>query len=282
MSDLITLQGCSKTYGKVRALMDVSLDIPAGSIVGILGHNGAGKTTLLKCLMGLTSYDGQVQVMGKDAYAHRQDLLNHISFISDTATLPPWMRVQEILWFMSKLHPQFNVDVARDFLKETSIPMNQKINQLSKGMIVQLHLSLVMAVNSNILILDEPTLGLDLMYRHIFYTRLIERYFDENKTIIISSHHLDEVEHLLTHAAILKQGQLISQGSLEELKDTHWQSTLAGDHLQRWGQLGRAVQGRGLDGVSVVFDRKPEDLTYGRPASLSEIFLFHSQLTEAV
>jgi ABC-2 type transport system ATP-binding protein len=211
----------NKRYKQLKALNDVSFDIKRGQILGLLGPNGAGKTTLLKAILGLTTYDGQLSVLGLNPSKDRTKLMESMCFIADVAVLPKWLEVSKSIDFVEGVHPKFNRKKALDFLKETEIQMNSKIGTLSKGMIVQLHLALVMAIDVEILVLDEPTLGLDIIYRKHFYRSLLNDYYDENRTIIITTHQIEEVEGLLTDLMMINHGKVVLHESMEALAEEY-------------------------------------------------------------
>ncbi len=217
MTGLIHARGLHKQFGRHEVLKDIHLDIQGGEIVGLIGPNGAGKTTLLKSILGLAPVDGNLEVLGLNPVARRAELMQKVSFIADTATLPSWMKVGEAIDFMNSLHPRFSEQKARDYLVNTNIPMDKKISQLSKGMITKTHLSLVMAIDSELLVLDEPTLGLDIVKRKEFYQQLLGDYFDDEKTILITTHQVEEVEHILTRAVFIDDGQIVLDESIEDI-----------------------------------------------------------------
>ncbi|MEZ5497563.1 MAG: ABC transporter ATP-binding protein [Gammaproteobacteria bacterium] len=215
--DIVNAVGLSKNYGKFKALDNVNINIGKGKIVGLIGPNGAGKTTLLKSLLGLTSYDGDLQIMGLNPFKQRAQLMEDICFIADVAVLPDWIKVCELLDFVEQTHAKFSREKAEGFLKSTKIKNNQKVKSMSKGMVVQLHLAIVMSIEAKLLVLDEPTLGLDIIYRKEFYDNLLNDYFDHERTIIITTHQVEEVEHILTDLLFIKDGKIVLDSSMEEL-----------------------------------------------------------------
>ena len=219
MSVVIKIDHLSKQYRGQYALQDISCQIKAGSIVGLVGTNGAGKTTLLKSLLGLSSYEGNIEVMGLKPRRNHNDLMNNMCFIADVAILPNWLKVSQALDFVNGVHPKFEYGKALSFIKRTNLSMEQKVGDLSKGMIVQLHLALVMAIDVDLLVLDEPTLGLDIVYRKHFYQSLINDYYNEERTIIITTHQVEEVEGILTDVIMLHEGQKILDCSMNELAE---------------------------------------------------------------
>ena len=217
MSTIIKAQNIQKTYAKQRVLKGIDFEIEKGQIVGLIGPNGAGKTTLIKCILGLLPCEGELDVLGINPKTNRPKLMQDVSFIADVAILPRWLKVAEAIEFMENVHPNFNRQKAISFLDKTDISMHQKVKELSKGMIVQLHLALIIAIEAKILVLDEPTLGLDIIYRKSFYDTLLNDYFNENRTIIITTHQVEEVEHLFTHIMMINKGALILNDSMENV-----------------------------------------------------------------
>ncbi|RYY04566.1 MAG: ABC transporter ATP-binding protein [Gammaproteobacteria bacterium] len=217
MESIINAQGICKHYGKKIALDNVDLKIPAGRIVGLIGPNGAGKTTLLKGILGLSSVDGNLQVLGLNPFTDRVKLLEDVSFIADTAILPRWIKVSEALDYVEGVHPKFSREKAMAFLAKTNITLNDKVKNLSKGMVAQLHLALIMAIDSKLLVLDEPTLGLDIIYRKQFYESLLNDYYDAQKTIVITTHQVEEIEGILTDLVFINNGKIILEMAMEDL-----------------------------------------------------------------
>lgn len=217
MTNIITAQNLGKSFGSFQALKNIDLTIQKGQIVGIIGANGAGKTTLLNSFLGLSTYDGDLDVLGLDPYAQRDELMKQICFISDVATLPKWMKVSEALDFVEGVHPSFDREKALTFLAGTSVPLDKKIRKLSKGMIVQVHLALIMSIDAKILVLDEPTLGLDIIYRKKFYKQLLEDFFDEDRTILITTHQVDEIENILSHVVFIREGNIVLNADMEDI-----------------------------------------------------------------
>jgi len=209
MNAVVTATGLSKTYKNAHALNDVSFRIESGRIVGLIGPNGAGKTTALKAILGLTDFKGELNVLGFDPRTQRDQLMEQVCFIADVAVLPRWIRVSEAIDFVANVHPRFNRAKCEAFLARTKLTPKQRVKQMSKGMIVQLHLALVMAIDARLLVLDEPTLGLDILYRKQFYQSLLEDYFDENKTIIVTTHQVEEIENILTDLMFIRDGRIV-------------------------------------------------------------------------
>ena len=214
---VIHAEGLTKRYKNTLALDGAQFDIPEGRIVGLIGSNGAGKTTALKAILGLTDVEGELSVLGLDPRRERPKLMREVCFIADVATLPRWIRVHEAIDFVAGVHPRFNRAKCEAFLARTKLTPNQKVREMSKGMIVQLHLAIVMAIDARLLVLDEPTLGLDILYRKQFYQSLLEDYFDEHKTIIITTHQVEEIEHILTDLLFIRDGKIALASTMEEM-----------------------------------------------------------------
>jgi ABC-2 type transport system ATP-binding protein len=217
MDAVIHAQGIRKSYGKKIALDNVDLTIPAGRIIGLIGPNGAGKTTLLKGILGLAQVEGSLQVLGLNPFTDRVKLLEDVSFIADTAILPSWIKVSEALDYIEGVHPKFSREKALSFLAKTKITPDNKVKSLSKGMVTQLHLALIMAIDSKLLVLDEPTLGLDIIYRKQFYETLLNDYYDEHKTIVITTHQVEEIEGILTDLIFINDGRILLETTMDEL-----------------------------------------------------------------
>ena len=216
---IIKARNIKKKYGKDNALSDFDLDVYAGQILGLIGPNGAGKSTFLHSVLGLVETEGNLEVLGLSPIKNRHDLLNKVCSITDVAVLPKWMKVKELLAYVDGVHPRFDLSKARSILANTNIKSNSKIKTLSRGMVVQLHLSIVMAIDAELLVLDEPTLGLDLVYRKEFYSQLIDDYFDGNKTILISTHQVEEIEGVLSDVVFIDQGKIIMTDSIENINE---------------------------------------------------------------
>jgi len=219
MSELISIKGLHKSYGKKHVVTDVNLSVHAGQIIGLVGPNGAGKTTCLQALLGLTDFEGDINVLGHHPRKDREKMLNDVSYISDVAILPKWLKVSQALTYMSEIHPNFNIDKAREFLAKTNIILTDKVKALSKGMVTQLHLALVLAVDAKVLVLDEPTLGLDILTRRQFYTHLLEDFYTEDKCIVITTHQIEEIEHILTDVAFIQEGKIVLAQSAEGIRE---------------------------------------------------------------
>jgi ABC-2 type transport system ATP-binding protein len=218
---LVHARGVSKNYGAFQALKPSNFSIPAGRIVGIIGANGAGKSTLLNSLLGLSAYEGNLTVLGQNPYTNRAKLMEDICFIADVATLPRWMTVEQVIDTVAGLHPKFNRAKAVARLATTNVMLKSKVRTLSKGMVVQVHLAIVLAIDARLLVLDEPTLGLDIINRRAFYDAILTDYFDETRTILITTHQVDEIEQLLSHAMFIRKGEIIVDTSLDDINDRY-------------------------------------------------------------
>ena len=214
---VIKANNISKKYDESYALDSIDIEVSKGQIMGLIGPNGAGKSTFLQSVLGLLKTEGNLEVLGLDPRKDRHKLLKEVCSITDVAVLPKWMTVQQLLSYMDGVHPGFDLDKCISILSRTNIKLHSKIKVLSRGMVVQLHLSLVMAIDAKILILDEPTLGLDLVYRKDFYSQLIEDYYEGNKTILISTHQVEEIEGVLSDAVFMNQGRIVMQDSIESI-----------------------------------------------------------------
>src|SRR6266480_1282029 len=212
----IEARGLRKAFGTTVALDGIDLRVEEGRILGLVGPNGAGKTTALNAILGLTPYQGELKVLGRDPWNERNQLMRDVSFIADVAVLPRWIRVTHLLDYVAGVHPRFNRTKAESFLSKTTIKRTSKVRELSKGMVAQLHLALVMAIDAKLLVLDEPTLGLDILYRKQFYDSLLNDYFDHSRTIIVTTHQVEEVQDVLTDLMFIDRGRIVLQCSMEE------------------------------------------------------------------
>jgi ABC-2 type transport system ATP-binding protein len=228
----IEAHGLRKVFGTTVALDHVDLTVQEGRILGIVGPNGAGKTTALNAILGLTSYEGQLRVLGRDPWNARKELMRDVSFIADVAVLPRWIRVSELLDYVAGVHPRFDRTKAEGFLDRTDIKRTSKVRELSKGMVAQLHLALVMAIDAKLLVLDEPTLGLDILYRKQFYDSLLNDYFDRNRTIIVTTHQVEEVQDVLTDLVFINHGRVVLESSMEEFDSRYVEVMVHPDHLE--------------------------------------------------
>lgn len=257
MTSLVSAQGVSKRYGDIRAVDNVSFEIEKGKIMGLIGPNGAGKTTLLKALLGLTDCEGQLSVLGLDPFRQRKELMQNICFIADVAVLPRWIRVSQLLDFIEQTHPNFSRDRAKELLAHTKIRRDSKVRELSKGMVTQLHLSIITAIDAKLLVLDEPTLGLDIIFRKEFYGNLLNDYFDGERTILITTHQVEEIENLLTDIMFIDEGQIVLNASMEALPDSYVELVTSGDNADSARSLGPIYE-RDLFGKKVMTFEKVE------------------------
>ena len=251
MTSLVSARGVSKHFGAVRAVDNVSFEIEKGKILGLIGPNGAGKTTLLKAVLGQTDCDGELSVLGLDPFRQRKELMRNICFIADVAVLPRWMRVTQLLDFVEAVHPNFSRERAEKFLSETNVRAGAKVRELSKGMITQLHLSLIMAIDAKLLVLDEPTLGLDIIFRKEFYANLLSDYFDEERTILVTTHQVEEIENLLTDIMFISDGKILLDSSMDALSDSYVELSTSGENAQKARGL-RPIAENEMFGKSVM------------------------------
>ena len=215
MTAIIEARGLTKSYGDTPALRGVDLNVQPGRIVGLIGPNGAGKTTVIKSILGLTSFDGELKVLGRDPRTERNQLMNEVCFIADVAVLPRWLKVSQALDFVAGVHPRFDRKKAEEFLAKTDIRKDRRVRQLSKGMVTQLHLALILAIDARLLVLDEPTLGLDLLFRRSFYDNLLNDYFDKERTILVTTHQVEEIENILTDVVFIQHGKIVLDSPMD-------------------------------------------------------------------
>ena len=227
----IEARGLRKVFGNTVALDGVDLKVEEGRILGLIGPNGAGKTTALNAIVGLTPYEGTLNVLGRDPWSQRDQLMRDACFISDVAVLPRWIRVSQLLDHVAGVHPRFDRNKAESFLAKTTIKRGSKVRELSKGMVAQLHLALVMAMEAKLLILDEPTLGLDILYRKQFYDALLNDYFDGGRTIVVATHEVEEVQHVLTDLMFIDRGRIVFSCSMDELEGRYFEVMVQPDKL---------------------------------------------------
>jgi ABC-2 type transport system ATP-binding protein len=227
----IEARGLRKVFGTTVALDGVDLRVEEGRILGLIGPNGAGKTTALNAILGLTSYQGELKVLGRDPWNARVELMRDVSFIADVAVLPRWIRVTQLLDYVAGVHPRFNRAKADGFLAKTTIKRRSKVRELSKGMVAQLHLALVMAIDAKLLVLDEPTLGLDILYRKQFYDSLLNDYFDRSRTIVVTTHQVEEIQDVLTDLMFIDCGRIVLECSMEEFESRYLEVMVNPEHL---------------------------------------------------
>ena len=223
MTACIEARGLRKAFGSSIALDGVDLRVDEGRILGLIGPNGAGKTTALNAILGLTPYQGELKVLGRDPWLERDSLMRDVAFIADVAVLPRWIRVSQVLDYVAGVHPRFDRASAEGFLVKTSIKRSSKVRELSKGMVTQLHLALIMAIDARLLVLDEPTLGLDLLFRKQFYDALLNDYFDHRRTIVVTTHQVEEIQDVLTDVAFIDRGRIVLTCSMEEVEARYLQ-----------------------------------------------------------
>jgi len=277
MSELISITGLNKSYGKKHVVTDVNLSVHKGQILGLVGPNGAGKTTCIQSLLGLTDFEGDINVLGHHPRKDREKMLNDVAYISDVAILPKWLKVTQALTYMDDVHPNFDIEKARGFLAKTNIDMDDKVKALSKGMVTQLHLSLVLSVDAKVLVLDEPTLGLDILTRRQFYTHLLEDFYTEDKCILITTHQIEEIEHILTDVAFIQEGKIVIAESTENIRERFTLLTVTQDNVEQAKQLKPLFSNSLMGLTTMLFDnQKNEDLkVLGKISvpSLADIFV---------
>ena len=266
-----------KTYGRTPALNGIDLTIGEGRIVGLLGPNGAGKSTALQAILGLVSHEGELRVLGRDPWRQRGELMHEVCFIADVAVLPRWMRVRQALDYMAGVHPRFDRARAEGFLDRTTIRRDSLVRELSKGMVTQLHLALVMAIDARLLVLDEPTLGLDLLYRKSFFDALLSDYVDHSRTIILSTHDVHEIQHVLTDVVFLDRGRVALGATMEEIEARFVEVLAVEDRLAAARALRPVYERRMFGRTSLLFDGVDRDaltpLGDLRTPSLADLFI---------
>ncbi len=263
----IEARGLRKTFGTTVALDGIDLRVEEGRILGLIGPNGAGKTTALNAILGLTSYEGELKVLGRDPWTVRDELMRDVSFIADVAVLPRWIRVSQLLDYVVGVHPRFDRAKAEGFLEKTAIKRSSKVRELSKGMVAQLHLALVMAIDARLLVLDEPTLGLDILFRKQFYDSLLNDYFDRSRTIVVTTHQVEEVQDVLTDLMFIDRGRIVLECSMEEFESRYLELVVNPDQLAAARAL-KPMHERPAFGRSVLlFD----DVDRARLAALGDV-----------
>ena len=277
MTSFVSARNVSKSYGTVRAVDDVSFDIGKGRIMGLIGPNGAGKTTLLKALLGLTDCQGSLSVLGFDPFKQRKELMQNICFIADVAVLPRWIKVSQLLDFLVSVHPQFSRDRAEELLGQTNIKKDSKVRELSKGMVTQLHLCIITAIEAKLLVLDEPTLGLDIIFRKEFYGNLLSDYFDEERTIIFTTHLVEEIENLLTDVMFINGGKIVLDKTMEEIPDQYVELLASAENAERAQQFKpifeREVFGKKVMTFEGVSRDQLQDLGELRTPDIADLFV---------
>src|SRR5256886_4214171 len=273
----IEARGLRKTFGTTVALDSIDLHVEEGRILGLIGPNGAGKTTALSAILGLTSYEGELRVLGRDPWSNRDELMRDVSFIADVAVLPRWIRVSQLLEYMAGVHPKFDRTKAESFLAKTTIERRKKVRELSKGMVAQLHLAIVMAIDARLLVLDEPTLGLDILYRKQFYDSLLNDYFDRSRTIVVTTHQVEEVQDVLTDLMFIDRGRIVLECSMEEFDSRYLEVMVNPEHVAAARSL-KPIHERPVFGRSVLlFDHVNRDqlaaLGEVRRPSIADLFV---------
>ena len=277
MSPIIAARGLVKNYGETHALDNVSFEVEPGRIFGLIGPNGAGKTTALKAILGLTPFKGDMQVAGRDPRVARDELMRDVCFIADVAVLPKWLRVTQALDFVEGVHPKFHRARAEEFLQKTDIKMKSRVRELSKGMVTQLHLALILAIDAKLLVLDEPTLGLDLLYRRAFYDTLLNDYFTDERTIIITTHQVEEIENLLTDVMFINHGRIVLNSAVDALPERFHQVGVGPDKLAVARALNPIHEREVFGRYGMTFDGRPaaelESLGELRTPSIADLFV---------
>ena len=273
----IEAHGLRKAYGSTIALDGVDLQVEEGRIFGLIGPNGAGKTTTLNAILGLTPYQGQLKVLGHDPWAARDRLMCDVCFISDVAVLPRWIKVSQALDYVAGVHPRFDRAKAEGFLAKTPIRRTSRVRELSKGMVAQLHLALVMAIDAKLLVLDEPTLGLDILYRKQFYDSLLNDYFDRSRTILLTTHQVEEIEHVLTDVVFINRGRIVFNRSVEEIESRYLELSVRPEQLAAARAL-RPIYEREIIGRTILlFDHvdRAQLARFGdvRTAGIADLFV---------
>ena len=284
MTAIIEARGLSKRYRRGKQAVDgVDFTVGAGRIVGLIGRNGAGKTTVIKSVLGLTPFEGALRVLGRDPARERDELMREVSFIADVAVLPKWLKVRDALAYVQGVHPAFNRERAESFLAATDVKLSHKVRELSKGMVTQLHLAMVLAIRARLLVLDEPTLGLDLLVRRRFYDTLVNDYMDGERTILVTTHQVEEVEHLLTDVLFIEQGRIVLDTPVEDISSRYAQLVVKPDRLAEARALQpfseRALLGR----TALFYENAPrEQLTrLGEVGTPTVADLFVARMQEA-
>lgn len=275
--NVIEARGLRKAFGKTIALNGFDLRVQEGRILGLIGPNGAGKSTALNAMLGLTQYQGELKVLGRDPWTERDRLMCDVCFIADVAVLPRWLRVSQALDFVAGVHPRFDRAKAESFLAKTTIQRTSRVRELSKGMVTQLHLALVMAIDAKLLILDEPTLGLDILYRKQFYDSLLTDYFDRSRTIVVTTHQVEEVQNVLTDVMFINRGRIVFDCSMEEIESRYLEVMVHPEQLAAARAL-KPIQERQVFGRSILlFDHldRQQLATLGevRTPGLADVFV---------
>jgi len=277
MSPLISVNNVSKSFGNKQVLSSVNFSVSAGQIVGLVGPNGAGKTTCLQAILGLTDFDGDISVLGHHPRKDRVNMLNDVAYIADVAILPKWLKVSQALSYMQDIHKNFNLKKAQEFLAKTNIALTDKVKALSKGMVAQLHLALILAIDAKVLILDEPTLGLDIITRRQFYNHLLEDFYNEDKCIVVTTHQIEEIEHILTDVAFIQQGKIVLAQSTEEIKQRFNIVAVSNEQLPQADELNPLFKNSMMGLTTMLFDNQDKETLQGlgkvSVPSLADVFV---------
>jgi len=277
MTAIIEARGLTKRYGDTPVLRGVDFNVAAGRIVGLIGPNGAGKTTAIKSILGLTSFDGDLKVLGLDPRTQRDTLMKEVCFIADVAVLPRWMSVAQAVEFVAGVHPRFDRKRAEEFLAKTDIKMNKKVRQLSKGMVTQLHLALILAIDARLLVLDEPTLGLDLLFRRSFYDNLLNDYFNNERTILVTTHQVEEIENILTDILFIQHGKIALDAQMETLGERFVQLVPSAGNVERARSMKPFYEREVFGRVAMLYDGVKEGdlaaLGETRSPSVADLFV---------
>src|ERR1700733_9473130 len=266
----IEAHGLRKAFGAKIALDGIDLRVEEGRILGIIGPNGAGKTTALNAILGLAPYQGQLKVLGRNPWTERDRLMRDVSFIADVAVLPRWLKVSQALDYVAGVHPRFDRAKAETFLARTTISLASKVRELSKGMVAQPHLALVMAIDAKLLVLDEPTLGLDILYRKQFYDSLLNDYFDRSRTIVLTTHQVEEVQHVLTDVLFMDRGRIVFNCSMEEVESRYLEVTVHPDQVAAARALKPFHERQSLGRIILLFDMKSDHSNRQQIAALGD------------
>jgi len=273
----IEARGLRKAFGATMALDGVTFRVEEGRVLGLIGPNGAGKTTALNAILGLTPFQGELRVLGRDPSTEREQLMRDVCFIADVAVLPRWARVSQLLDYVAGVHPRFDRAKAGGFLAKTTIPLNSKVKELSKGMVTQLHLAIVMAIDARLLVLDEPTLGLDILYRKQFYDSLLNDYFDGNRTIVVTTHQVDELQHVLTDVMFIDRGRIVLDSSMEQVESRYLEVAVHPDKADAARALRPLHERQRLGRSILLFDAvdRQQLATLGevRTVSIADLFV---------
>jgi len=273
----IEARGLRKAYDTNIALDGINLRVEEGRIVGLIGPNGAGKTTALNAILGLTLYQGELRVLGRDPWTERERLMRDVCFIADVAVLPRWMRVSQALEYVAGVHPRFDRAKAESFLAKTTIRRESRVRELSKGMVTQLHLALVMAIDARLLVLDEPTLGLDILFRKQFYDSLLNDYYDGNRTILVATHQVDEIEHVLTDLVFIDRGRIVFNRSMEEVESCYLEVMVHPEKVAAARALKPIQERQGLGRSILLFEGADRQQLAGlgevRTPSIADLFV---------